>query len=127
MENQTARNALSEIIQQFEGKEVAFTVEERTYKRSDKQNRYYWSVISQAMHLMNEAGNNFIQSEVHDFFKAEFLRKEVHIGGGALIEQVRSTKDLTPAEMSEYTNRIRQWMIEYFGFVMPDPEKIEIS
>ncbi len=128
LKNGQASRSLRKILAQFEGKEVDITVQRHRKPRSKEQNRYYWAVVSVARNAINEAGNTMSAQEVHDYFRGEYLREEIHVGEGNLINRIKSTTELSTFEMTEYVERIRQFCAEMFGVYIPDPsEQIELA
>lgn len=123
MVNKKARDQLVRILHEFEGKTVEITVDKQKKSRSNPQNRYYWSIVAIARELINQAGNCWTGGEIHEYFKAEFLREESHIGEGILVNRVRSTTELSTEEMNEYIDRVREWIREYFNYAVPDPDE----
>lgn len=123
LKNRQAAKSLAKILSQFEGKEIDITVQRHRKPRSKEQNRYYWAIVGVARNAINEAGNTLSAQEVHDYFRGEYLREEIHVGEGNLIERIKSTTELSTLEMNEYIERIRQFCAEMFGVYIPDPEE----
>ena len=91
--------------------------------RSMNQNAYYWGVVIEA--LSEHTG--YRPEELHELMKARFLpRGKTGTFGNGILDGAYvfggSTTKLTKSEMSEYTERIRQWAAQDLDFVIPDPE-----
>lgn len=95
-------------------------------RRSDQQNKWYWGVIMpMAAHALTESqGETFDPETAHQFFKALFLSRPVvdRRSGELLTNIVGSSAVLDTARYTEYVEQVRQWMAEYLGVVVPDPE-----
>jgi hypothetical protein len=96
-------------------------------KRSLQQNAYYWGVVVYEVRRgMNEEGNDFESTEIHEFLKARFNYKEVvkvnEDTGEVKTEKIpRSTAKLTKTEFAEYIERIQQFAVEFFNIIIPNP------
>lgn len=125
------RNQLNEVIKSFEGQEITISVEKRKIKRSNPQNRYYWSTIIVIMqNCLKSTGNMFSLEDTHELLKLRFLKHSFLINEetGECVERVKSTTELSTIEFSEYVEQIQQWCAEMFGVVIPSPgEQITIE
>lgn len=97
----------------------------RRETRSTQQNRWYFGCLVQSfVQYMNEQDYEITTpEECHEFLKARFLARTVtdKRTGKPLGRYVESTTRLTKAEFSDYCERCRTWLNEYFGIVVPDP------
>lgn len=86
--------------------------------RSLQQLKYYWVLVHiLADHL------GYTDDEMHEIIKDKFLRVEyAHEGTGEIFYRVKSTKELSKAEMSELTEKLRIWSAQTFSVVLPDPD-----
>lgn len=120
------RNQLSEVIASYEGQEISITVEKLKIKRSNPQNRYYWSTIIVIMqNCLKSTGNMFSLEDTHELLKLRFLKHSFLINEdtGECIERIKSTTELSTIEFSEYVEHIQQWCAEMFGVVIPSPNE----
>lgn len=95
-------------------------------RRSDRQNRWYWPcvVTAFAQYLTEQDFEITTKEQAHEVLKAKFVTVDVinKSTGEILGQRVRSTTELSTAEFSDYCERCRAWLLEFFGIVVPDPE-----
>lgn len=95
-------------------------------RRSDPQNRWYWGCIVSAFYaFLHEQDYNINHPEqAHELIKAKFLTVDVasKTTGEVIAQRVRSTTELSTAEFSDYCERTRAWLLDFFGIVVPDPD-----
>lgn len=93
--------------------------------RSNRQNAYYWAAIVSAFaQFLTEQDYDITgPDEAHEFLKARFLAVTVtcRTTGEVIGRRVRSTTELDTAQFSEYCERCRAWLAEFFHIVVPDP------
>ena len=92
------------------------TIEKYRPKRTDPQNRYYWSVVvgTVAQHC------GYTDDEAHEALKWLFLRKRSEDGKPAT---VRSTAKLNTQEFEEYLESIKRWAATELQIYIPDPNE----
>jgi len=100
----------------LEGKKIQAIVQKYKTKRSERQNKYYWSVIIKI--LGDELG--YMPEEVHEALKFKFLRK------GGKLETVKSTTSLTTVEFEMFVEKVRIWALTDFQITIPLPNEVEI-
>lgn len=87
-----------------------------TKRRSNDANRYYWGVVIPS--VMEFTG--YTEDEAHDAMKVKFLGQEdMRLG----LVHVRSSAACDTREFFEYVEKIRQWMLEFFGHRIPEPNE----
>lgn len=89
------------LLGRFRGKAVWIEIGRPKIKRSDAQNRYYWSCV---VPIFSEC-SGYEKDEAHDLLKSKFLRVERVLPSGEIMERVRSTTELTVQEFTEYVER----------------------
>lgn len=89
------------LLGRFRGKAVWIEIGRPKLKRSDQQNRYYWSCV---VPIFSEC-SGYEKDEAHDLLKSKFLRVERVLPSGEIMERVRSTTELTVQEFTEYVER----------------------
>lgn len=93
--------------------------------RSNRQNRWYWGCIVEALaqYMCEQDYDITGPYEVHEFLKARFLAVTVkdRKTGEVIGRRVRSTTELDTAQFSEYCERCRAWLADFFGIVVEDP------
>jgi hypothetical protein len=95
----------------LEGKDVDIIVRKQKKKRTNRQNSYYWVVMT---FIASELG--YTPEEMHATFKAMFL-KENKKG----IEIVKSTTKLSTLEFTEYLDKVICKVAE-IDIQVPTPE-----
>lgn len=125
--------AVRELMREFEDQQVEVCIRPRRARTSLPQHRYYRGVVV-AM-LVQEMRNQGVQGlhggpitgeQVHQMMAMKFLRDSVCINEetGECIDVVKSTADLTTAEMAQFVDWVRDWAYEVFGLEIPDPKAI---
>lgn len=90
-------------------------------KRSDRQNRYYWSIFVKSFaDFLRDQGEAVTDNDAHEYLKHKFLRKTI-TAGGERQDITRSTTDLTTAEFNTYLDQCAAWLTDMFGIVLPAP------
>jgi hypothetical protein len=102
----------------FEDKEVIVTVESKRYKRSLKQNNYYWGVVIPI--IGDYLG--YDPDEMHEALKWKFLRKTN--SKDPKLMTVKSTTSLSTVEFIDYVDRIVRWAAIDYQISIPDPDQI---
>ncbi len=107
--------AFKALLARLEGKQISLRLTKHHHSRSLSQNRYLFGVVYP---IFAEAVGYEVE-ELHEALKQKFLRnleEEERLG----LSRVRSTRDLTTKEFTDYIERIRQLAAEN-GVVIPDP------
>jgi hypothetical protein len=95
--------------------------------RSLKQNAWYFGCIVHALgeYLRDQDYDITTDEEAHEILKARFLAVSVMSKrtGEVLCRRVRSTTELTTESMADYCERCRIWMADFFGIIVPDPDR----
>jgi len=117
-----------EVVPSFYGKWIQITIEKKRKKRSTQQNRYIWGCLyPAAAQAFRDAGNFGVSNDlVHEFFKDRFLDNGIEAVSpitGEVVKMKSSTAELTTGEAMEYIMEIQQFLAEFFGVVVPDPEQ----
>jgi len=116
------RQSLKTAIEQFEGKNVTITIEKTRSKRSNDQNRYYWSGVVPIVHRgLKDAGYAISKDDTHLAMRAKFLSEPIPMEDGTYIDKFKSTTELTKSEFSDYIESIRDWAFDYLGVTIPPP------
>lgn len=112
---------MARLLRMFKGKRVDVIVMREKKQRSDAQNRYYWSMV---VPVFSEA-TGYEKEEAHEILKALFLRQEIALPGGELVERVGSSAELDTAAFHEYVEKCCRWLSGH-GWYVPQPgEKVE--
>jgi hypothetical protein len=93
--------------------------------RTGNQNRYYWGVVIKAFvdGTAEEWGDPVSAEEAHDFLKEKFnFSEHINEDTGEAIRIPRSTADISTVEFTQYIERCRLFIEEWFHIEIPDPE-----
>lgn len=106
------------------GKRVEVTVEKITRKRTNNQNRYYWSVV--VGEIAKHTGHD--PEQIHELLKQMFSPKW-HLVTTPHMSVVQSgiptsTTRLDTLEFVEYTEKCRMWANEFLNLNIPLPGEI---
>lgn len=103
--------------------DVAVTIERKSRKRSNQQNRYYFGVIVPLCKRgFNDLGHELNDEDTHTFLKSKFNPKDV------LFEDTRevftfggSTTEMDTVDFMLYVEKIQQFAAEILNVIIPDP------
>lgn len=125
------RKLLAKTIEEFNGKEITITIENKKKKRSNEQNKYYWGVIIKLIQnaIKEEWGERKTSLEVHEMLKAKFnFTEHVNEGTGEILLIGKSTTENTTTQQEEYQEDCRIFAKEWFNIEIPLPnEELEID
>ena len=101
--------------------DVTLTVAEGRGKRSNQQNKYYWSVVCGT--ISDHTG--YTPKEVHEYYKDMFLSEKKHITIGEDEREVETatTTRLTTKQFEEYCENIRRHASEKLHLDIPEPNE----
>ena len=117
MMNDWQKKAINEEVKRLDGQDVRVWVTKDTRIRTPRQNRYYWGVVIKM--ISDQTG--YTKEEMHEALKNDFLGRRFIEFGTKELELSKSTKDIDTKEMSEYTERCRQFAAEFLQLNIPDP------
>ena len=120
------RNLLADAVTSFEGKQVTIKIERTKKKRSNPQNAYIWGVVVPIVqNTLKEAGHTLTKEQTHNLLKLKFLKENfiVNEETGETIERIKSTTELSTSQMMDYFASIREWIFDFFGVQIPDPNE----
>lgn len=121
--------SVRKVLNKWAGEEVNITIEVLSKKRSLRQNRYYWVVISYIVNHFKEHGVRDIgKAHMHELMKSRFntIDIPVYAKDGSVkryITAPTSTSDLDSDEFAEYIDRVKQFAAEELGLNIPDPDQ----
>lgn len=123
MMNEWQKGAINEEVKRLDGQDVRVWVTKDTRTRTPKQNRYYWGVVIKM--LADHTG--YTKEEMHEAMKNTYLGRRFIEFNGKEVELSKSTKDIDTKEMSEYTERVRQFAAEFLALNIPDPDQAQAA
>lgn len=104
--------------------EISLTPRRNT--RSLRQNAFYHAGIVQpfAEFLRDQSYDQCDHEFAHSILKAKFLAEDVinPETGEVLCQRVKSTTSLDTEQMSDYIDRCRAWLLDFFGIITHDPD-----
>lgn len=104
-----------------EGRRVSFCPKRIINKRSDPQNKYYWSVVvTKIADYMGERDTE----EVHNYLKAHFNYKEIVVDEKRF-RVAKSTAKLNTDEFKEYLDKVKEFAAKEMGLYIPDPGEVD--
>ncbi len=102
------------------------TIQKKKVKRSDHQNRYYWSGVLQcAKQGFYDAGHSLSKEEIHEVFKRRFLegKEVINKDTGEAIKIPGTTTILTKSDFSDYISEIKGFCMEWLNCSIPDADE----
>lgn len=118
-QNQRLRNAIA-----VEKGVCEITLKRKRDVRSLNQNRWYWACIVGPFYdfLAGQDYDVTSPDDAHEILKAKFLTVSIRDAlGDVIATRVRSTADLPSDEFSDYCDKCRVWLGDFFGIPTQDP------
>lgn len=105
-----------------DGKRVSVNIGEDEDDRSIQQNRFYWGpCLTEISEQARVCGQRYTSDAWHELFKRQFLGftiEKVLVAGRkrpTVIRRLRSTKELTVRQMSEYLDKLQAFAATELG------------
>ncbi len=121
------KTLFNDTLKHYAGKTIRIKIAKWTKPRSLPQNRYYFgALITQVIDALVDNGidRNELNTEiVHNLLKMKFLKKELVLEHGEVIEYVQQTSKLTTEEFSIYIDDIVRWCAETLSYVVYLPNE----
>lgn len=108
-------------MRELEGKRVEITIKEYKNTRSNRANRYYWSVvIPSVFEAFAENGIKLVnQQQAHEMMRRKFLMEEVEINGKPFMIP-KSTTEMKTDEFSNYIFVIVEYLRDFYNYTVPE-------
>lgn len=103
----------------LDGKKWSVEIKRVVKKRTLSQNALMWMWHSKVLAAVAKDTGATVE-DIHDHMKQKFLTPTI-VEIGDEIHERYSTKNLTPAEMSEFMDRIYAWVTGDLGLLLPLP------
>lgn len=118
--NTDSHKALGKELAQLPPGEYVIEVKKNRAIRSLQANKYYHVVLN-----IIAISTGHSHEELHEICKLKFnpLLVDLPKGGSQVIGG--STKDLDTLQFAAYVNRVKQWALDEFGIVIPEPDSID--
>lgn len=114
-------------MRELEGKRVEVSIKEYKNTRSDRQNRYWHSVIiHNVMLAFIDKGIKLIgtgkkaHNQAHTAIKMKFLSEEIDFNG-TKVKVAGSTADLSLDEFSDLIFIVKDYLLEFYNWPVPEP------
>lgn len=112
-------------IQEFEGKEIEIIFKRKYKQRSLQQNRFYFGVILEFFQqlFLDAWGEIKSKEEIHEILKFTCNYEEkINPVTGEIIRIAKSTTELTTSGWMDYELQLKQFAMDYFNAVLPEPD-----
>lgn len=102
------------------------TLEPKRRLRTDQQNKWYWSCIVGPFYeyLADQDYEITRPEQAHDVLREQFLRIVLAVDRQTeepIAYRTKSTTELSTVEFSEYCERCRAWLSDFFDINTQDP------
>ena len=119
------RANIADAIKTLDGKNIVITIEERSKRRSEKQNDFMWGfVIPPIKQMFEDAGTPCTPNDVHAFLKEHVLgmMKMMVLPDGTRRAVVESSTLKNTKEWEDNMEKIRAWAAGW-GVTIPYPNE----
>ena len=108
-------------MRELEGKRVEITIKEYKNTRSNRANRYYWSVvIPSVFEAFAENGIKLVnQQQAHEMMRRKFLMEEVEINRKPFMIP-KSTTEMKIDEFSNYIFVVVEYLRDFYNYTVPE-------
>jgi hypothetical protein len=113
--SEAQKQTIAAFLAKRDGKAVEVKLAKPTANRSQQQNRLYWSCVIGT--LAESTGNN--PEDLHLVLKDMFLPRKFLKLGAREVEVVKTTRDLSVTEFTDYIRRIQAWAAAELGITIP--------
>lgn len=112
------KREIGTVLKSFAGKRIRFVIERLKSKRSDQQNKYYWSCVIQDEIdcIRKEWGEIWSKDDMHSFNKIYFFGDEKVIEATGEIFKVPKSSITTKSDFSEAIEKIKQFFQLQFNY-----------
>lgn len=118
-DKESDKKKLYAVLKGLKGKN-ALQIKKYRKKRSVNQNAYLHGVVYR--YVGEEIG--LTTEEAHQTMKEYFLSYEKKMPNGSVRKFTRSTTDLDTMEMEAYISQIKDFMLENFSCLIPEPNQV---
>ena len=108
-------------MRELEGKRVEVSIKEYKNTRSNRANRYYWSVvIPSVFEAFAENGIKLVnQQQAHEMMRRKFLMEEVEINRKPFMIP-KSTAEMKIDEFSNYIFVVVEYLRDFYNYTVPE-------
>ena len=100
--------------------EYVITIKKNRAIRSLSQNKYYHAILKI---IAIDTGHT--HEQLHEICKKKFNGEAINFPKGGMEIIGKSTSDLDTGEFTAYINRVKQWCIDEFEIVIPEPKDVD--
>lgn len=97
------------------GKRVSLVLTREKRRRSDAQNRRYWSLVVPCF----SEWSGYEKDEAHEVLLQMFSKYEDHLPSGEVVERILRSSKMTVEQFNTYTSRVERFLAEH-GFEFPE-------
>jgi hypothetical protein len=117
------KKMIREVIESFEGKEIALIIEQKYQKRTIKQNSYLHGYLFPVItNALNELGWDMTPNKTKEWLKKRFLiHTEINHETGEYLEWVKKTSDCNTKEINDFQEKCIMFAAEELGIVVALP------
>lgn len=129
--SENEKRLFREMVAQYKNAIISLKIEKFFDKRSTKQNRYYWFILSLVTFEVIKLGDKEVKPlDMHIFFKERFLpKKKVCITSkyGELLEceTLESSRNLNKEQFADYIDKIKDFSVTYLQLEIPNIQSIK--
>ena len=116
------------VLENFVGKELTITIDEKKKPRSVAQNAWYWGVAIPTIiaHLKEFDGVEYDKDVIHEFVLNEIIRRDakVHriLGRPVITYDNKTTSKMNVSEFGQFKNELQMYFAER-DIQIPDPNE----
>jgi hypothetical protein len=107
-------------LMRHKGKRLTITVSRAKIRRSDAQNRRYWSLVIPCF----SEWSGFERDEARETLLQMFSSYEDRLPSGEAVVRVVRSSRMTVGQFSDYTSRVERFLAGH-GFVFPSDDPVE--
>ena len=118
------------MLTQFEGKRIEGYIWRQRKRKSQDQLGYLFGYVYKiiADAFIDLGNEDTTVDDVHEWAKEKFLDRNEFIAISPITGEVtilrKSIKKFNTMQLSEFTDRVRKFAVEFFGIIIADPDPI---
>jgi len=112
------KEGIREALQSLPDGNYTLSISKRKLPRSIDQNSYLWGVVYKS--IGDELG--YEVDEIHEMMKFKFLGMRKTEVNGTQLFSLNTTTQLSTAEFSDYTERVKRWAAQFLNINIEDPK-----
>jgi len=111
-------------MRELEGKRVEVSIKEWKNTRSNRANKYYWSVVIPAVvEAFDGMGIKLVNTnQAHEAMRIKFLMEEIQVGDKSF-RIPKSTAKMKTDEFANYIFVVVEYLRDFYNYVVPEPSE----